>query len=388
MDGARTTPVADIVTSAKPSLMSLAPPKQQASFDKEKSSICLQDQQQQTRISDLKYRYKQLKMLTESLNSRKYNRSVSTSRIMKRNLILDIEKAVDRMPVSFNGNNITHDINQLGFIYCKLHNIVCLMNSAFGIPLLLIATFCHYTAEEYKESITNLHKFLLQSELHKCVMKELCPYLALMRDMKPELLACGMKINLKYFYSTIGIMCTYFVVLLQTSSIDRKRREFLQRKPNDVCVIDIENADDRISTGALARGLYQIRKWRLIHFKLYDAVELINSAFGLPFLFAFFYIFCGAISMIYFGLTYAHLEGALEFLISGGTSHNANPVMFVKLASTTLTTEFQRYRYQQENWMIFTSGESPIVNYMTLLNRSTPLSDFLSSSLSVGYFLV
>ncbi|KAJ4449128.1 hypothetical protein ANN_00523 [Periplaneta americana] len=196
--------------------------------------------------------------------------------------VIDIENVVDSVPApQVTTRGMLKIIYNWRFIHSKLYDTVQIINSAFGFPFFVASCwiFC---------SVINILLDMLYVVKFAHVVQSEGPLLI-----------------------SVETILVLTLVTLAISSC-RKRREFLQRKPNDVCVPAIENANYRNSTASLARRLYQIRIWRLIHFKLYDAVELINSAFGLPFFFAFFWIFCSAISMVYLTLTYADLDSALE----------------------------------------------------------------------------
>lgn len=85
-----------------------------------------------------------------------------------------------------------------------------------SVFLFLISAACHETNEEAAMSVSLVHSLLLDPCLSSDVSKELHLFTTQLTHLKIEFSACGFfVINLPFFYSVIGVTCTYVIFLCQ-----------------------------------------------------------------------------------------------------------------------------------------------------------------------------
>jgi hypothetical protein len=80
----------------------------------------------------------------------------------------------------------------------------------------MISVACHETSEEAAMSVSLVHSLLLDPCLSSDISKELQMFSTQLAHLKTEFSACGFfAINLPFFYSTIGVICTYVIFFCQ-----------------------------------------------------------------------------------------------------------------------------------------------------------------------------
>lgn len=137
----------------------------------------------------------------------------------------------------------------------------------------------------------------------------------------------ALKSMLNIFYAPSVAMMTLFATLvfhvrqrykllnseLQTfHSLYHKHSDFSERKRKSMCVIDIEKAVDRIQTSVTTeRKIHKINRLRIIHSKLHDTVQIMNSTFGFPLFVACSWIFLHTIYMLSFLLDYTAFHSGI-----------------------------------------------------------------------------
>jgi gustatory receptor len=85
-----------------------------------------------------------------------------------------------------------------------------------SVVLFVISVACHETSEEAAMSVSLVHSLLLDPCLSRDVSKELYLFSTQLTHLKIEFSACGFfAINLPFFYSVIGVICTYVIFLCQ-----------------------------------------------------------------------------------------------------------------------------------------------------------------------------
>ena len=95
--------------------------------------------------------------------------------------------------------------------------ILAIMWAVFAsVFLFMISVVCHETSEEAAMSVSLVHSLLLDPCLSSDVSKELQLFSTQLTHLKIEFSACGFfAINLQFFYSTIGVICTYVIFFCQ-----------------------------------------------------------------------------------------------------------------------------------------------------------------------------
>ena len=108
------------------------------------------------------------------------------------------------------------DINQQ-IIMNDFQGILGIMWAVIAsVFLFLISAVCHETNEEAAMSVSLVHSLLLDPCLNSEVSKELHLFSTQLTHLKIEFSACGFfVINLPFFYSVIGCICTYVIFLCQ-----------------------------------------------------------------------------------------------------------------------------------------------------------------------------
>jgi hypothetical protein len=85
-----------------------------------------------------------------------------------------------------------------------------------SVFLFMISVACHETSEEAAMSVSLVHSLLLDPCLSGDVSKELQLFYTQLTHLKIEFSACGFfAINLPFFYSTVGVICTYVIFFCQ-----------------------------------------------------------------------------------------------------------------------------------------------------------------------------
>ena len=85
-----------------------------------------------------------------------------------------------------------------------------------SVVLFLISVSCHETSQEASMSVSIVHSLLLDPCLSSDVSNELNLFCTQLTRLKIEFSACGFfAINLPFFYSIIGVTCTYVIFLCQ-----------------------------------------------------------------------------------------------------------------------------------------------------------------------------
>jgi hypothetical protein len=93
-----------------------------------------------------------------------------------------------------------------GFIWC----------AAFIGILLLVVLSCHTTTEECHKSQILIEKMLLRSGLAYETVNELRALSVQLNNMKVSFTACGFfSLDLPFMYNFVGVICTYIVILAQ-----------------------------------------------------------------------------------------------------------------------------------------------------------------------------
>lgn len=99
----------------------------------------------------------------------------------------------------------------------NLQGIFGIVWSIFAsLMLLLISVACHKTSEEAAMSVSLVHSLLLYPCFSPGISTELSLFCTQLKHLKIEFSACGLfAINLPFFYSIIGVTCTYVIFLCQ-----------------------------------------------------------------------------------------------------------------------------------------------------------------------------
>lgn len=85
-----------------------------------------------------------------------------------------------------------------------------------SVFLFVISVACHETSEEAAMSVSLVHSLLLDPCLISDVSKELHLFSTQLTHLKIEFSACGFfAINLPFYYSTLGFICTYVIFFCQ-----------------------------------------------------------------------------------------------------------------------------------------------------------------------------
>jgi hypothetical protein len=85
-----------------------------------------------------------------------------------------------------------------------------------SVFLFMICIACHETSEEAAMSVSHVHSLLLNPCLNSDVSKEFQLFSTQLTHLKIEFSACGFfAINLPFFFSTIGVICTYVIFFCQ-----------------------------------------------------------------------------------------------------------------------------------------------------------------------------
>jgi hypothetical protein len=85
-----------------------------------------------------------------------------------------------------------------------------------SVSLFMISVTCHETIEEAATSVSLVHSLLLDPCLSSDISKELQLFSTQLIHLKIEFSACGFfAINLPFFYSTVGVICTYVIFFCQ-----------------------------------------------------------------------------------------------------------------------------------------------------------------------------
>ena len=95
--------------------------------------------------------------------------------------------------------------------------ILAIMWAVFAsVFLFMISAACHETSEEAAMSVSLVHSLLLDPCLSNDASKELQIFSTQITHLKIEFSACGFfAINLPFFYTTIGVICTYVIFFCQ-----------------------------------------------------------------------------------------------------------------------------------------------------------------------------
>lgn len=110
--------------------------------------------------------------------------------------------------------------------FSDMHNQVILNNfqgifaivwAVFAsVALFLISVACNETGEEAAMSVSLVHSILLDPCLSRDVSRELYLFSTQLTHLKIEFSACGFfTINLPFFYSVTGVICTYVIFFCQ-----------------------------------------------------------------------------------------------------------------------------------------------------------------------------
>jgi hypothetical protein len=85
-----------------------------------------------------------------------------------------------------------------------------------SVFLFMISVACHETSEEAAMSVSLVHSILLDPCISSDVSKELQLFSTQITHLKIEFSVCGIfAINLPFFYSIIGVICTYVIFFCQ-----------------------------------------------------------------------------------------------------------------------------------------------------------------------------
>jgi len=99
----------------------------------------------------------------------------------------------------------------------NLDGILAVIWAVFAsVFLFTISVACHETSEEAAMSVSLVHLLLLDPCLSSDVSKELQLFSTQLTNLKIEFSTRGFfAINLPFFYSTLGVICTYVIFFCQ-----------------------------------------------------------------------------------------------------------------------------------------------------------------------------
>jgi hypothetical protein len=99
----------------------------------------------------------------------------------------------------------------------NFQGILAIMWADFAsVFLFMISVACHEISEEATMSVSLVHSLLLEPCLSNEVSKELQLFCMQLTNLKIEFSACGFfAINLPFFYTTTGVICTYVIFFCQ-----------------------------------------------------------------------------------------------------------------------------------------------------------------------------
>jgi hypothetical protein len=94
-------------------------------------------------------------------------------------------------------------------------SMVC-MALISSLTLILLTSSCHMASEEASKSQLLVHKLLLRSDLSNDVTAQLQQFSSQVSNLKVKFTICGFfAINAKLLCNTVGVICTYLIVLYQ-----------------------------------------------------------------------------------------------------------------------------------------------------------------------------
>ncbi|KAJ4449129.1 hypothetical protein ANN_00524 [Periplaneta americana] len=232
--------------------------------------------------------------------------------------------------------------------------------SIVGVMQVLLLTeicvCCHITTTETSKSLVLVRKLLLRHDLNDAVVNELERFANYIKDMRPKFTSCvifliGFEVNNNYppilkYVGYLRVLMMALSAIMTTVWFISSKRELIPNLINDLSDVDfilymekeryihlnslITNLNSQIfstldssdrlncigvpvftikkaSENYVVRKpkglLQQITSFRLIYTELYGISSLINSAFGLPLLISFFWMFISLMNTLFVLLT-------------------------------------------------------------------------------------